>query len=125
MIFDVKMDLTRKARLVAGGNQTSPSDDMVFSSVVSRDSVRLAFLLAALNGLDTSACDVQGAYLNAPTKEKVYTIAGPEFGSNVGRPAVIVRAIYGLRTSGNRWRDHMAGTLRDAGYKNCTADTDV
>jgi hypothetical protein len=68
-------------------------------------------ILAALNGLYILACDVQGAYLNVPTKEKVYTIAGPEFGSNVGRPAVIVRAMYGLRTSGARWRDHMAGTL--------------
>ena len=50
MIFDVKMmTLTRKARLVAGGHLTDPPKESVYSSVVSRESVRLAFLAAALN----------------------------------------------------------------------------
>ena len=59
-----------------------PPKDMVYASVVSRDSVRLAFLLAALNDLDILAADVQNAYLNAPTTEKVYTTAGEEFGAD-------------------------------------------
>ena len=118
MIFDIKTDLTRKARLVAGGHQTEVPTESVYSSVVSRDSVRIAFTIAALNGLDVLAADVQNAYLNAPTKERCYTIAGPEFGpDNVGRPVLIVRALYGLRSSGARWRDHLASTLRDAGLK--------
>ena len=71
MIFDVKMDLTRKARLVAGGHQTDVPSESTYSSVVSRDSVRIAFTLAALNDLDVLAADVQNAYLNAPTKERV------------------------------------------------------
>ena len=33
--------------------------------------------------------------------------------------------MYGLRSSGARWRDHMANTIREAGYKNCYADPDV
>ena len=49
MIFDVKMDLTRKARFVAGGHLTETPASITYSSVVSRDSVRLAFLIAALN----------------------------------------------------------------------------
>jgi hypothetical protein len=73
--------------------------------------------LEALNDMKVLACDVQGAYLNAMTEEKVYTVAGKEFGWNEGRPAVIVRALYGLR-SGARWREHMAGTLREGGYSN-------
>jgi hypothetical protein len=76
MIFDVKMDLTRKARLVAGGHQTDPPKESTYSSVVSRDRIKIAFTLAALNDLDVLSANVQGAYLNAPTKEKVYTIAG-------------------------------------------------
>jgi hypothetical protein len=44
MIFHIKMDLTRKARLVAGLHQTEEPKEMIFSSVVSRDSVRIAFL---------------------------------------------------------------------------------
>ena len=84
MIFDVKMDLTRKARFVAGGHQTEPPASVTYSSVVSCDSVCLAFLIAALNNLDVVACDVGNAYLNAPCREKVWFVAGPEFGSRQG-----------------------------------------
>ena len=126
MIFDVKMDLTRKARLVAGGHQTDPPKESTYSSVVSRDSIRIAFTVAALNDLDVLSADVQGAYLNAPTKEKVYTTAGLEFGADkVGRPVLIVRALYGLKSSGARWRDHMAATLREGGFVSCRGDPDV
>jgi hypothetical protein len=48
MIFDVKMTLERKARYVASGHQTEPTKDITFASVVSRDSIRIAFLVAAL-----------------------------------------------------------------------------
>ena len=65
MIFDVKMDLTRKARFVAGGHWTEPPASITYSSVVSHDSVRLAFLIAALNNIEIIACDVGNAHLNA------------------------------------------------------------
>ena len=108
MIFDIKSTLQRKARFVAGGHLTDPPKDSVFSSVVLRDSVRLAFTLAALNGLQVLARDMQNAYLNAPTKEKCWFRAGLEFGKHwVGQPMQITRALYGLRSSGARWRDHM------------------
>lgn len=125
MIFDVKFDLLRKARFVAGGHQTDPPKESTYASVVSRDSVRLAFLIAALNDLGVLAADVQSAYINAPTEENVYTTAGPEFGKNAGRPVLIVRALYGLKSSGARWRDHISATLREGGFTSCKADPDV
>ena len=126
MIFDIKMDFTRKARFVAGGHLTDPPKESVYSSVVSRESVRLFFLIAALNDLDILACDIQNAYLNAGTKEKNWFVAGLEFGpQNVGKPVLIVKALYGLRSSGAQWREHMANTLRTAGFKSCQADADV
>ena len=126
MIFDVKITLDRKARYVAGGHQTEPTKDMTFASVVSRDSIRIAFLVAALNDLEVLSADVAGAYLNAKAKEKVYTTAGKEFGPDKqGRPVLITRALYGLRSSGKAFRDHMAATLRDFGYSSCKADPDV
>jgi hypothetical protein len=79
MVFDVKMDLTRKARYVAGGHTTDTPTTVTYSSVVSRDSVHIAFLLAGLNGLKVSACDIGNAYLNAKTREKIWTTAGIEF----------------------------------------------
>lgn len=126
MVFDIKMDLTRKARFVAGGHMTDPPRESTYSSVVSRDSVRLAFLIAALNDLNVLVGDVQNAYLNAPTKEKIYIkSAGPEFGPNQGRPVLIVRALYGLKSSGRMWRQEMAATLFEMGFESCKADPDV
>jgi hypothetical protein len=125
MIFDVKMDLTRKARFVAGGHMTEPPASITYSSVVSRDSVRLAFLLAALNDLDIMACDIGNAYLNAPCRERVWFVAGPEFGSRQGTVVKVVRALYGLKSSGASWRSMFNTTIRDMGFEPTVADPDV
>lgn len=95
IIFDVKMNFDRKARFVAGGHMTDTPPCMTYSSVVSRDSVRLAFLIAALNGLDVSACDIGNAYLNAECREKIWFEAGIECGEDAGKIMIIERALYG------------------------------
>jgi hypothetical protein len=76
MSFEVKMDFTRKARFVAGGHMTEPPVIITYSSVVSRDSVQIGFVLATLNDLELVAADIGNAYLQANTKEKIYAIAG-------------------------------------------------
>ena len=120
MVFDIKIgDLTRKARFCANGNETDPPKESTFSTVVSQDTVRLFFLLAALNDLNVLSADIQNAYLNAPVRERLYTIAGKEFGlANEGRPVLIVRALYGLRSSGKSFREFLAG------YVSSKADPD-
>ena len=45
LTFNVKMDFTHKARFVAGGHTTDTPGSITYSCVVSRDSVRLAFLI--------------------------------------------------------------------------------
>ena len=108
MIFDIKMDFTRKALLVAGGHKTDPPVSLTYSSVVSRDSVRIAFLVAATNNLNIMMADIGNAYLNAKTEERVYAIAGAEFGDDKeGKIAIIVRALYGLKKP---W-SHMASSF--------------
>ena len=52
IVFDIKIDLTRKAQLVAGGHMTDPPKESVYSSVVTKESVRIIFTIAALNDLD-------------------------------------------------------------------------
>ncbi len=126
MIFDIKMDFTRKARFVAGGHVTDPPTSITYSSVVARDSVHLDFLIAALNDLEILSADIGNAYLNAPMKEKVHTTCGIEFGQTfLGCIAVITRALYGLKSSGAAWRAMFAGTLQDLQYKLSLADPDV
>jgi hypothetical protein len=69
--------------------------------------------------------DIGNAYLNAPTKEKIWFRAGDEFGSQAGCPVIIVRALYGLNGSANAWRNMISTMKHDLGFKACLADTDV
>jgi hypothetical protein len=85
IIFDVKMNFTRKARFVAGGQTTTAPSSMTYSSVVSRGSIRLAFLIAALNDLDIMSCDLENAYLNAPCREKIGFEGRIECGEDYGQ----------------------------------------
>ena len=78
-------DLTRKARFCANGNETDPPKESTFSTVVSRDSVRLFFLLVALNDLDILFADTQNAYLSAPVKEKLLHHCRKRVWANDGR----------------------------------------
>ena len=78
MIFEIKLgkNFRRKARLVGGGHQTVTPASITYSSVVSRDSVRIALTVAALNDLDILACDIQNAYLTAKCREKYGQLPG-------------------------------------------------
>jgi len=127
MIFNIKMDgkFTRKARLVADGHKTQPLSSITYSSVVSRDSIRITLTLASLNSLDVSSCDIGNAYLNAACREKLWTVAGPEFGSDKGSVMIIARALYGLKSSGAAWRSSLAETMEALGYRPTQADPDV
>ena len=116
----------RKARFVAGGHTTEVPDSIItYSSVVSRDSVRIALTIAGLNDLKVLACDIQNAYLTADCREKIWTIAGPEFGSEAGAIFLVKKALYGLKSAGAAFRSLLADTLIDIGYKPTKADPDV
>jgi Reverse transcriptase (RNA-dependent DNA polymerase) len=125
MIFDIKMDFTHKARLVAGGHMTDPPSSITYSSVLSRETVRIIFVVAALNELELTAADIGNAYLNAYTTEKVYVITGPEFGHEASCVALIVRALYGLKSSGAAWHDFVAQSLTDLGFISCKSNPDA
>ena len=79
MIFDIKLgeNFWRKARYVADGHKTEVPASVTYSSVVSRYSVRICLLIAALNDLEVLGADIQNAYLTAPNREKCWTWAGP------------------------------------------------
>jgi hypothetical protein len=124
-VFDVKHDGRHKARLVADGHLTDIPLESVYSGVVSLRGFRLALFLGELNGLEVWSTDIGNAYLEAMTSEKVYIIAGPEFGELEGHILVISKALYGLRTSGARWHDKFADCLRDLSFQQCKAEPDI
>ena len=101
LIFDVKLseNFRRKARYVADGHLVETPASITYSTVVSRDSVRILLMAAALNGLDVQGCDVQNAFLSAKNLEKHWIKAGPEFGAEQGKIFIVVRALYGLKSA--------------------------
>ena len=126
IIWDLKMDFTRKARWVLDGHKTRDPIGSTYAGVVSRDSVRIAFTYAALNGLDICAADIRNAYLQAPSSQKDYIVCGPEFGlENLGNVALIHRALYGGKAAGRYFRNHLRNCMQHLEFKSCPADPDV
>ena len=83
--------------------------------------MRLALTIAALNDMEAKVGDVLNAYITSPITEKVWTILGPEFGPDAGKSALIVRALYGLKSAGAAFRAHLASFMRQMGYTSCKA----
>lgn len=126
MIFDVKHDLRHKARLVAGGHLVEVFDTPVYSSTVKSISVQLLHVIAHKVDLKQLCGDIGNAFVNAYTNEKVFVYrAGIEFGENAGKAIVIKKALYGLRSSAERFHSHLADTLRSFGFKQTRFDNDV
>ncbi len=63
----------------------TPGSITYYSSVVSRDSVRLAFLIAGLNDLAVLAGDVTNAFLKASCLEKIWFEGGVKTGKDRGK----------------------------------------
>jgi hypothetical protein len=112
-------DFRYKARCVAGGHTTDTLHSMTYTSVVSRESVRVAMTLAALNDLDVKMDDIENVYLTTPLTKKVWTVLGPEFGYDSGKRALIRRYLYGLKSAGAAFRNHLDECMKHLGWK-CT-----
>ena len=125
MIYDIKLDGRRKGCLVAGGNLTDPNTESVYSGVLSLRGIRLIVFIAELNGLQLWGADVGNAYLEAKTKEKVYIVAGPEFGELEGQILIIYKSTCGLSSSGARWHEVLSDKLRRMGFTPTKADSDL
>ena len=73
------------------------------------------------------AAHVDNEYLESLTNEKIYFIAGPEFGpfGLEGHTLVLFKALYGLKSSGQEWHKALSTTLKAEGFKPSLADPDV
>jgi hypothetical protein len=99
--------------MVANGHLTDIPLESMYSSVISLCGLQIITFLSELNGLDLWATDIGNAYLEAFTMERNYIVAGPEFGQLEAHYLIIVKALYGLRTSGPRWHERLTDCLRN------------
>ena len=91
IIFDIKLveDFRGKARFMGNVHKTRPPNSVTYSSVVSRDSVRIMLLVVALNNLDIQGADIENAYLTEPCREKVWMYRGIEFVELAGETLIM------------------------------------
>ena len=68
---------------------------IMYASMVSRGTVRIALMIATINDLEIKSDDILNGYVQATITVKVWTTLGPEFGKDAGNTAVIIRALYG------------------------------
>ena len=125
LVYAVKQDLRKKARLVVDGSRVDPGALNTRATVVRGISVRLLDVIAHHWGKSILAGDIGNAFVQSKTKERVFTKLGPEFGENAGKIALIVKALYGLTTSAANFRKAFADFLRSMGFEPIRYDRDV
>ena len=126
MVYDVKMDSTRKGRWVKDGNRTPHHETSSYAGIVSRESIRIMLTHAALHGVPTFAADVRNTYLQASTSKKHYIVCGPEFGiENAEKKALITHALYGGKCAGRDFWHHLRSCMKFLGFESSRADPDV
>jgi hypothetical protein len=126
MIFNIKMEgLCWKLLLVVGVHMTDAPATTTFASVVSRETVRITLTLAGLNDLQVKVSNIENAYITAPCTEKIWTVLGPKFGSDAGNSAIVVRALYGLKSASASFCSHLANWMTHLGFTPCLADPDL
>ena len=101
MVYDIKVEnFLQKACLVAGGHMTDIASANDIRKCHLQRIVRIALMVASLNDLEIKTADIENAYLTAPIGEKILCTLGPEFGEDAGKRAIIVRALYSLKSAG-------------------------
>ena len=100
-----------------------------YSSVVTKESIRLSLLIAALNGLEVIVQDIGNAYLNVKPWRKCYVeITDPYlFGqSTIGKKAQIMQVLYSMKSYGTAWLKLFASVLhKEWKFDNSMEDHDV
>jgi len=95
---------------------TTDSGEDVYAGVVTPETIRLGMFLALHNKLQVMAADIGNAYLHVKTREKLYTVLGEEFGTLGGKVLIFDKGLYGLRSSGARFHEHLSDILRKNGF---------
>ena len=99
---------------------------MTYSSVVSRDTVKSGFLMAALNGLCIISGNIQNDLVEEPTQDKILIYSGNKWNSNKDRFVVVFYVLYGLKSSALQFSKHLAETLGNKlGFKSSLANPDL
>ena len=124
--FSTTKNSVFSTRWVKDGHCTPDPKTSTYAGVVSRESIRIALTYAASHQIDVKCADIKNAYLQAPSSEKHFIYCGPEFGlENVGKVALIRRALYGGKAAGRDFWHHLRSCMEHLKFESSKADPDV
>ena len=73
-------------------------------------------MIATFKDLEVKSAGILNAYIMANLTEKMWTTLFPEFGKDVSKTAMIVRALYNLKSGETAFRFHLARCMEFMGY---------
>ncbi len=73
---------------------------VMYADVISTETMCIELTIAALNALKVMTADILNAYITASNKETIWTLLSLKFCEDKGCKAIVVRALYGLKSSG-------------------------
>ena len=118
-------DFRQKARLVTGGHITKALATIMYASIVSKETVRIALMIDALNDLQVKLGDILNTHILAPVTEKVWTTLDPESSKDARNTSLIVRALHDLKSAGAAFMSNLAKCMESLGYESCKTDPDL
>ena len=126
MIYTVKMSFTRRYWWVKYRHSTPDPESSSYAIDVSRESIFIMLIHAAMHGVPVVAADVCNAYLQAPTSEKHFIICGTDFGiENIGKKAIITRSLYGRKAAERDFWYHLKSYMKILDFDSSRADPGV
>ena len=110
----MKRNGRKRDKNIGEGHMTKKIDpEYTYSSMVSLKTIILLFLIAHIMGIKCLTEDLNSVHIQTCNQEKIYTIAGPKFGSLNGYLVIVDNALYGLQGSGNAWHKTFADEFHD------------
>ena len=71
------------------------------------------------------SCNLENLYINTTNREKIWFEGGIECGEDKGKVLLVVRDLYGIKSTGSAWRAAFAEALAQLGFKSTRDDPDV
>ena len=82
-------------------------------------------VITTLNDLGVECVDVINAYITAPIEENLWKTLGPEFGPEAGKIALVVYALYVLKSIGDAFCAHLGWCMQGIVYEPYIDDPDL
>ena len=126
-IFKRKDNGRYKARLVAMGYSQVPGLDFnqTYAPVVSKQSLRSLFALAAMEHWNIFQMDVKTAFLHAPLQEEIFIEACDGMQVPKGSILKLMKSLYGLKQAPREWYLKLSQFISAQGYIKSKVDAGV